>query len=69
MGSRSRVLVAASRWARWRTLNVAEGDCARTCLTVRYVGSTGRDGDSPLISVVEESRRMVDSAIYHTMRR
>ncbi|XP_040478806.1 thyroid peroxidase isoform X3 [Ursus maritimus] len=29
----------------------------------------GRDGDSPLISVVEESRRMVDSAIYHTMRR
>uniref|UniRef100_A0A7N5JVY4 Thyroid peroxidase n=1 Tax=Ailuropoda melanoleuca TaxID=9646 RepID=A0A7N5JVY4_AILME len=29
----------------------------------------GRDGDSPVISVVEESRRMVDSAIYHTMRR
>ncbi|XP_044118193.1 thyroid peroxidase [Neovison vison] len=29
----------------------------------------GRSGDSPVVSVVEETRRMVDRAIYHTVKR
>lgn len=31
--------------------------------------SIGRSGDSPVVSVVEETRRMVDRAIYHTVKR
>ncbi|XP_034515869.1 thyroid peroxidase [Ailuropoda melanoleuca] len=49
----------------------ASGDsvrCPRRCCE-DCLRHSGRDGDSPVISVVEESRRMVDSAIYHTMRR
>ncbi|XP_035937484.1 thyroid peroxidase [Halichoerus grypus] len=53
---------------------VEDTECGRgwLCMNLRHCAvrcSTGRNRDSAVISIVEASRRMVDGAIYHTMKR